>query len=274
MRSVDKMYLVPAEATQPQASELLHRIQLSQQPVEARAAAKLEDSMNNLLHGSEPSDVKVKLYAELLNRYRQMQDPQKEPMQPQQPQATATPFGDTEQLAQLLPVTQQRKGRSLLNFIENSGLSRWDADGSMLYDNGTPMRGSNVVDLLHYATLPPSRVPAARVPTGWDEFAARLMSRNVPRAVAPGVWTIPSLQSVPGPSRIPAPVTRSLTAAKRRHKPVIVSKRPRIAQLRAPKNKANFDAATSASSVPRTRGQHRAVGENENADWLGFNASD
>jgi hypothetical protein len=76
-----------------------------------------------------------------------------------------------------LPRSYQHKGQQILSHLRDSGAVSWSPTTHELIYNGEPITGTNISDLLYYATVPNKRA----APSGATEFLSALRAANVPR---------------------------------------------------------------------------------------------
>ena len=165
-------------------------------------------------------DVKYIKYEQLLRRHKQLKWQQSKPdlgtraESPPPPatvnvstNVTASPLQQQQeqqqQLRQLdpnilrtLPATYYHAGKMLVDAIEKDDTIQWDNNNQLMF-NGQPIRGSNLLDLVHdFSKKPPNR-PMAK---GAKEFAQLLKQANVPLAAIGSKDRRDLLKSPPGPS--------------------------------------------------------------------------
>jgi hypothetical protein len=98
-----------------------------------------------------------------------------------------------------LPATYLRAGQMLVDAIEKDDIIQWDNNNQLIF-SGQPIRGSNLLDLVHDFSKKPLNRPMAK---GAREFAQLLKQANVPLAAIGSKDRRDLLKSPPGP---PEPV--------------------------------------------------------------------
>ena len=84
---------------------------------------------------------------------------------------------ELDRVLDCLPARSKKIGERLLKFIWNKG-ARWNANGEILVENGQPLMGSNVVDLLRDSVH-----PLKFIPNKARDFYAYCARINVPRSL-------------------------------------------------------------------------------------------
>ena len=152
----------------------------------------LDDEMTSILDQKDLNDGdKVKLYNQVLQRYNHLSDRRdKQPTRvvvvnddattetatPEKPAvapATAAPSAVEADIADSVPKTMKVKVKKLIDRLKTQ-LS-WTDRGELLHD-GTPVPGSNMVDLVNDVL----RKRRKSDPVGWQAFAQQLKRINLP----------------------------------------------------------------------------------------------
>ncbi len=178
---------------------MLHKVQLAQQPPEAKAQVNADLAMRDLLSQKDgiPDDVKVQFFGEMMNRYLALKKQALPTHQPNPPGRQSLQSGPSNQaIIDLLPKSYRNKGRQLLEYIQqkNPEALKWNERGEIYTSPEDLVQSSNIVDLLKRAV---QTVQAKKeAPAGWPLFAEILSEVNAPSSLLPGVSE---------KSRIPAP---------------------------------------------------------------------
>jgi hypothetical protein len=180
MSSFNKLLLIPEQ-------DYMRKVQSLEKPAEIKEAAKADYDLSALLSDTRiPDDLKVKIYAEVLQRFLLLG-------RPQIPQATAlaasapVPRGEEEEeepltVDQIVGVMPQRlatKTKKLLDHLKQKEAKLdWTPSGEVLIE-GDPIPQSNVMELLRYAVGKNAR--RGQQPSGWNEFVKLLNDVKVPQ---------------------------------------------------------------------------------------------
>jgi len=221
MNHTSKMVLVPESAY----STLLSSKMEETSPL-IFELTRLDQQLENFLRvPTLAPDVKYIKYEQLLRRHKQLKWQQNKPdlstraESPPPPAAINVPANVVAPLQQqqqqqqqqhhvrqldpnilsTLPATYYHAGKMLVDAIEKDDIIQWDNNNQLIF-NGQPIRGSNLLDLVHdFSKKPPNR-PMAK---GAKEFAQLLKQANVPLAAIGSKDRRDLLKSPPGP---PGPV--------------------------------------------------------------------
>jgi hypothetical protein len=225
MNHTSKMVLVPESAYSTLLSSKIEEIS----PL-IFELTRLDEQLEKILRDPTLApDVKYIKYEQLLRRHKQLKWQQNKPdlsarsESPPPPAPVNVPANvvapplqqqlqqqqqqqQQQQVRQLdpnilstLPATYLRAGQMLVDAIEKDDIIQWDNNNQLIF-NGQPIRGSNLLDLVHdFSKKPPNR-PMAK---GAKEFAQLLKQANVPLAAIGSKDRRDLLKSPPGP---PEPV--------------------------------------------------------------------
>ena len=144
-----------------------------------RQLSQLDEEMNSILQRKDLSEFETaRLYSEVLDRYlnvkRKLQQPTPIPIVEQQDTS-----GSNEQSVDsaLFPKRYREKANNLLNQLNRTDL-RWSDRGEIL-ENGSSIKGSNIVDLVNDIIQPLRSNP----PIGSQYFLQKLAEFNVPKSL-------------------------------------------------------------------------------------------
>ncbi len=140
---------------------------------------RLDVEMKKILEDNTiPSDLKYKLYNHVLHQHGQIDTEARKPVEiPIKKVSMGAPRMPTETLLKSVPQTKQQVATNLIDFLQsNSQGIRFNERNQLMVD-GTPLDGSNLVDLFSHAV----RDKKTDVPVGWNEFFRLLKDHNVPR---------------------------------------------------------------------------------------------
>ena len=193
----------------------------------------LDDEMKTILDRKDLDDrTKVTLYKQVLQRYNVLSDKHvKEPVRVVTVNESGTGAGagvvegavgapaTTSEIeadvVDTVPKTMQAKARRLMEHLKRD--IAWTARGELI-DEGVPVAGSNVVDLVNDLLR-----KRKTDPTGWQPFARQLRAMNLPMELVGNVTrrayirqaTMPTMTSTPGRRRRMPTTTRSGGSARR-----------------------------------------------------------
>ncbi len=158
--------------------------------------AVVESGSGTAIYHTNPnlsSDAKYYQYISVFGRYQNLRQTKQQPANIQTADVktleTDTQTGDDLPIVTLpveerrligsLPKPVRRKGRILLDHIKADPQNfQWLKSGELLSPEGNPIPGSNITDLLHYATR---NRKTALPPVGFGEFEELLDDTNVPK---------------------------------------------------------------------------------------------
>ncbi|MCP4345346.1 MAG: hypothetical protein GY795_07450 [Desulfobacterales bacterium] len=183
MQHTTKMVMVPQDAY----SGLLSQQKQMYSPV-VNQLSNLDQELQAIVSNPNiASDAKYHQYRQLFGRYqllRNQQFPQSVPNFTKTSTDVQT-YNDfpvrglpieERRLIDTLPKPSRRKGKILLDHIrQNDESFQWLDSGELVID-GTPIRGSNISDLVHHVTR---NRPMAKPPEGAEEFTDLLEKTNV-----------------------------------------------------------------------------------------------
>ena len=185
MQHATKMVMVPQDAY----SSLLSQQKQMYSPV-VNQLSNLDQELQSIMSNPNiPSDVKYHHYRQGFGRYQQLRNQQFQ----QTPQnvtkmstdvqtyddfpAKGLPI-DERHLIETLPKPSRRKAKILLDHLKQNNRSfQWLDSGELVIDD-TPIRGSNIADLVHHVTR---NRPTVKSPEGSEEFSELLEKTNVPQ---------------------------------------------------------------------------------------------
>jgi len=168
--SVKKMVLVPYD--------MMTQLQYQQTPLISQINS-LDAEMEKILADSTlTSDIKHKLYNQILHKHSTFQNEQNKPVklevtETQPPRKKNDHF--LEEIRRRLPKSKHAVGNRLSKIIANNDSIDWN-DKNELVINGKTIPHSNIESLFSYASRDVRREP----PRGWDAFANWVIEANVP----------------------------------------------------------------------------------------------
>ena len=130
----------------------------------------LDQELKAILESKLPPELKAKQYTQVLQQYHAIRNNELHPKVEKIEEKSGESFLDG------LHKTYLNKGRLLLSHLLNRPEFTWDAKNELSYQ-GTPILGSNVIDLIHAFVK-----PNAPHPVGWQDFARALRDTNAPRS--------------------------------------------------------------------------------------------
>ncbi len=175
-KHVQKMALVPHQML----TTIAHRGIEDQQPLE-RQISQLDFDMKTILDNTDlPADVKAKLFQDKLGKYLSAQDEKRKPLkiavEKVKPKLPLRLPVDHSVVLKGIGAARRKFAVELLDFLEeHRGTIEWN-DNLELVADGQPIVGSNLIQLVHYATRDLSTEPH-----GWAEFRRQLLAHGVPR---------------------------------------------------------------------------------------------
>jgi len=212
MQHTRKMVMVPEDAY----TNLLSQQKQLYSPVVNQLSNLDQELQAVMADPNMSSDAKYHKYMNVFGRYQTLRNQQFKPTAipaiQQQQQLETTPLTlsiDSERgLIDGLPLTVRRKGKLLLDHIKRIPEQfQFKKSGEIVID-GTPIPGSSVTDLVHFATR---TRPSVKPPVGFDEFEQLLNETNVPKealAVIPTAAATVGTTFPPEQTKIPRPKTR------------------------------------------------------------------
>lgn len=183
MDHAKKMALVP--------HELITRLRKEDDDALLGHINSLDDDMKQIISSNKPTDVKLKLYQQALQRYLVLKEQQKQPIQieikpptveaPDAPvpvQHMPLPASVHNAVSDYIPARYQRQAKLLLQHIESHpGEIGWNEHQELLI-NGQRVVNSNIVDLVYDFVLPTRT--ETQPAYGAIEFADILRQTNAP----------------------------------------------------------------------------------------------
>ncbi len=186
MQHTTKMVMVPQDAY----SSLISQQKQMYSPV-VNQLSNLDQELQSIISNPNlPTDAKYHQYMNVFGRYQTLKGQQaKQDNIQTRPEPTPVIHGDLQvvprqipideqRLIDSLPKTVQRKGKLLLDHVKaDPEHFQWLKSGELVSE-GTPVHGSNITDLFHYATR---NRKTAVPPIGFGEFEELLDESNVPK---------------------------------------------------------------------------------------------
>ncbi len=221
MQHATKMVMVPQDAY----SSLLSQQKQMYSPV-VNQLSNLDQELQSIMSNPNiPSDVKYHHYRQVFGRYQQLRNQQFPQMPPNVTKmstdvqtyndfpAKQLPI-DERHLIETLPKPSRRKAKILLDHLrQNEQSFQWLDSGELVAD-GTPIRGSNISDLVHHVTR---NRPTVKSPEGSEEFSELLEKTNVPKEAFNRSEHLSAPESAPfglgtsfSPSKTSTPKTKKL----------------------------------------------------------------
>ena len=170
MQHTTKMVMVPQDAY----SSLVSQQKQLYPPVIGQLSNLDQELQSILANPNLSTDAKYHQYMNVFGRYQKLRQPT-EPLPPPPP---PPPQIETRNIVSNLPKAVQRKGKILMDHIQANPESFTFQKTGELVINGSPVAGSNVTDLIHYATR---TRPNVSKPAGYDQFKDLLDATNVPK---------------------------------------------------------------------------------------------
>ncbi len=190
MQHTTKMVMVPQDAY----SSLMSQQKQLYSPVVNQLSNLDQELQAILTNPSLSADVKYHQYMNVFNRYQslrhqQIQQSLPPPPPPPAPRQQRPDVDDlppsplirpelAERIVNELPKQVRRKGQLLLEHMKDDRQRFNFLPSGELIAEGEAIPGSNVMDLIHYATR---KRPTVQPPPGFDEFQELLHESNVPR---------------------------------------------------------------------------------------------
>jgi hypothetical protein len=207
MMHTSKMVLVPHEL-----------VQQNEDPAD-KILSNLDENMQHILNDRTiPSDKKLILYNQVLQRFKRIKQERDKPfkLEIQEPKIMTD-----EDILSGMPVKNLKQAASLLSFVKKNPHIQWTDDNELIVD-GMTFPGTHIVDLIHDF----SRERVTHEPVdGAEAFAKALKKGNVPRAVVGNKYRHKLMKDQPlvfatPPSgdlqpRSPAPLNPRKSVAKR-----------------------------------------------------------
>lgn len=142
----------------------------------------LDADMQHIIHSNQPTDIKLKLYQQALQRYLFFKEQQREPYKIEvKSEAAPSSVGKPNILRSLMDIIPKKvlpKAKLLLKHIEdNPEAVGWNERNELLV-NGQRVLNSNIIDLINDFSLARAK---SEPPEGFAEFAQALQETNVPR---------------------------------------------------------------------------------------------
>ena len=187
-----KMALVPHSMV----DKLMHAQREEQQLVSNTPLTQLsllDQQLKEVLESNEPSDIKAKKYAQVLQTYTNIRDNEIRIPRVEPPQIEASPEWLTGLAANYI-----NKGRILSEHVKLNPYIKWNDKNEILY-KGNLVQGSNVIDLIHAFVK-----KTTAKPTGWREFGRALLDSNVPRTAIANEHVLRLLQAEVQPAAQPS----------------------------------------------------------------------
>ena len=170
MQHTTKMVMVPQDAY----SSLVSQQKQLYPPVIGQLSNLDQELQTILTNPNLSTDAKYHQYMNVFGRYQKL----KQGPEPPQLQAPPPPPIEERNIVSNLPKAVQRKGKILMDHIRaNPEVFTFQKTGELVV-NGSPVVGSNVTDLIHYATR---TRPNVTKPEGYDQFKDLLDATNVPK---------------------------------------------------------------------------------------------
>ena len=212
MQHTTKMVMVPQDAY----SSLVSQQKQLYPPVIGQLSNLDQELQSILANPSLSTDAKYHQYMNVFGRYQKL----RQPTEPLAPPPLPPPQIEERNIVSNLPKAVQRKGKILMDHIKANPESFAFQKTGELVINGIPVAGSNVTDLIHYATR---TRPNVTKPAGYDQFKDLLDSTNVPKEAVrantrPLVFSTPPSDAV-GPSPSGAVGTSFSPKPKRNRQP-------------------------------------------------------
>ena len=189
MQHSTKMVMVPQDAY----SSLMSQQKQLYSPLVTQLSNLDQELQSILTNPSIDSDGKYHQYMNVFKRYQSLQHQQAHPSQPpfpppplvQKPAAADTVEDQPHLQAEFerrivdgLPRQVRRKGKLLFRHMRDDPQRFNFLKSGELLAEGEVIPGSNITDLIHFATR---KRPTARPPPGFEEFRELLHESNVPR---------------------------------------------------------------------------------------------
>ncbi len=137
----------------------------------------LDQEMRRILDDpSLPAEIKFKMYNQALHQHNEIKAESRKPVEIpiKEVKGAKKPRLPLERMMKGIPDKKSEQAAILADFLQQHTLLN---DRNELIVNNSPLPGSNITDLFHYATRDLIRPP----PPGWEEFYAMLKRENVPR---------------------------------------------------------------------------------------------
>ena len=132
--------------------------------------SEFDNEMRSVLESNEPDDVKAKLYANALNKFKSLSEQSTTTRVAKDFESVVT---DDEILDSVHPAVRH-KARRLLRIIRETSDMSWNGKGELVYKQETVPR-SNIVELMNDVLKPKSHDRAV----GWEEFASGLSKADI-----------------------------------------------------------------------------------------------
>lgn len=141
-----------------------------------------------------------KLYAQKMIEERIMREaneekPVSKPLPVTSTSPSLLPFGYIKKSIEKFPLQRRARALALFSQLRYASALTWDSKGQMIdpdTNDGMPILGSNILDLIHYATNTPNQLHRLQPPIGWDTFRQNvplLMTNNDNQTLSPIVRT-------------------------------------------------------------------------------------
>lgn len=164
MMHANKMMLVPYDVTTGRHDE-------------AKVVNALDAEMQKIANNdSLPSDAKLVLYNQMLNRYRHSRQQLEKPYEIEVYETRDAHENDTHVLS-LIPKKWRKNAELLLTHVKNNPSMKWSDHGEMIVD-GNKIIGSNITDLIN-DTCRESKIRQPAI--GSEVFIKTLLKHNTPR---------------------------------------------------------------------------------------------
>mgnify|MGYP001552780171 CR=1 FL=1 len=184
-----KMVLVPREML-----KLLETKQQEQLPPLKEKTVDLRQSMNNTLERSDlPDDLRMKMYDQQFHKYDHFKEAVKSTPVNLVIKGDKSPTKkqdgddlDPLDIIESVPKTMREKARWLVHRMKKSADIGWNNEGELVVD-GTPVKGSHIVDLVNQTLRKRKRVKQL---TGEDAYLQGLRRLHIPQEVVgnPDMW--------------------------------------------------------------------------------------
>lgn len=185
MNTFRKMVMIPVDEYNTYRSNL-YSLQMQQQQQQNPMQRELEE-IREIYGSSIPDDQRAKLESEIISKYTSSVPDSVSGAGSDAAAAAAAaaaPRGDqwiSETISDFAK-TNRLRSKQLYSILENR-IKRWNDNGELLNRDNEPIAGTNIVDLISYATQSgrPSKIRPP--PEGLGEFIQLLEKANVPKYV-------------------------------------------------------------------------------------------